>query len=257
MYLKNKVAIVTGATRGIGRSIAETFAEEGADVVLNGRNIDTESFKEMVEGIERNGSRVLTVQGDAGLSETADRIVRSTLNAFGRIDILVNNVGISPMASIEQITEQDWDEVMRVNLKSVFLCSKAVFPHMKAQKSGVILNISSGSAKSGGVGAHYASSKGAINTLTKSLAFEGARDGIRANAIAPGPVATEMADSLFDSERMRFLNSVIPLKRFASPKDIADTAVFLCSDEASYVTGEVVELDGGLLFYKPLSYLKT
>lgn len=254
MVLKDKVAIITGSSRGIGRSIAESFARERAHVVLNGRKTLSKQLEDLAEGMASYGVDALVVRGDVGQAQTAHRLIQQTVDRFGRIDILVNNVGISPMASIEEITEEEWDEVLRVNLKSAFLCSKAVLPQMKEQRSGVIINISSGSAKSGGVGAHYAASKGGMNTFTKSLAFEGAPYGIRANAIAPGPIETEMAESIFSDDRKRFLTSVIPLGRLGSSQDVADAVVFLCSDAASFITGEILEVDGGLIFYKPLSY---
>jgi 3-oxoacyl-[acyl-carrier protein] reductase len=254
LVLKDKVSIITGSSRGIGRSIAESFAREGAHVVLNGRKTSSSQLEDLAKGMASYGIEALVVRGDVGKAQTARRLVQQAIDRFGRVDILVNNVGISPMASIEAITEEEWDEVLRVNLKSAFLCSKAVLPHMKKQRSGVIINISSGSAKSGGVGAHYAASKGGMNTFTKSLAFEGAPYGIRANAIAPGPIETEMAESIFSDERKRFLTSVIPLQRLGASQDVADAVIFLCSDAGSYITGEILELDGGLMFYKPLSY---
>jgi 3-oxoacyl-[acyl-carrier protein] reductase len=254
LLLKDRIAVITGSSRGIGRSMARAFAGEGAHVVLNGRRTSSELLTELAKELESEGVPTLIVKGDVGTAAVAHRLIQRTLERFGRIDILVNNAGISPSASIEEITEEEWDDIFKTNLKSAFLCSKAVLPHMKRQRSGVILNISSGSAKSGGVGAHYAASKGGMSTLTKSLAFEGVPYGIRANAISPGPIATEMADSLFTPERKRFLESVIPLGRLGSPEEIADAALFLCSEEAGFITGEIRELDGGLNFYKPLSY---
>jgi 3-oxoacyl-[acyl-carrier protein] reductase len=254
--LKDRVAIVTGSSRGIGKSIALAFAREGAHIVLNGWRTSLQRLKTLAREIETQRVKTLIVRGDVSRAKGVHELIQKTLERFERIDILVNNVGISPLASIEQMTEKEWDEVIRINLKSTFLCSKMVFPYMKKQRSGVILNLSSGSAKSGGVGAHYAASKGAISTFTKSLAFEGAPLGIRAVAIAPGPIETEMAESLFKPERKQFLESIIPLGRLGKPEEIAEAAVFLCSDEASFITGEIVEIDGGLNFYKPLSYHK-
>ena len=254
MLLKDKVAVITGSSRGIGQSIARAFSREGAYVVLNGRKTFSKRLKELANEIESEGGKSLSVVGDVRDSRTAQRLIQKAIETFGRIDILVNNAGISPMAPIEQISEREWDDVFRVNLKSTFLCSKEVLPYMKRQRSGVVLNISSGSAKSGGVGAHYAASKAGVNTFTKSLAFDGAPYGIRANAISPGPIETEMADANFSPERKRVLESLIPLGRLGKTSDIADAAVFLCSEEASYITGEILELDGGLNFHKPLSY---
>lgn len=256
VLLKERVAIITGSSRGIGRSIADNFAREGAHIVLNGRETSEGQLEAMAKEIESFGVEVAIVRGDVGEAQTAERLCTHTLEKFGKIDILVNNAGVSPMATIEEITEEQWDEVIRINLKSTFLCSKMVLPHMKKRGSGVILNISSGSGKSGGVGAHYAASKGGINTFTRSLAFEGAPYGIRANAISPGPIETEMADGIFTAERKRTLSSIIPLGRLGDSQDIADAAIFLCSDKASFITGEILEVDGGLLFYKPLSYFK-
>ena len=254
MLLKDKVAVITGSSRGIGQSIARAFSKEGAHVVLNGRKSSAHRLKELAREIESGGGKTLSVIGDVGNARTVQRLIQKAVETFGRIDILVNNAGISPMVSIEGISEKQWDEVFRVNLKSTFLCSKEVLPYMKRQRSGVVLNISSGSAKSGGVGAHYAASKAGVNTFTKSLAFDGAPYGIRANAISPGPIETEMADANFSLERKRVLESLIPLGRLGKASDIADAAVFLCSEEASYITGEILELDGGLNFHKPLSY---
>lgn len=254
--LKDKVAIVTGSSRGIGKSIALALAREGAHIILNGKKTSLQQLKTLAKEIEAQGVKTLVVRGDVSRAKVAHELVQKTLDRFKRVDILINNVGISPAASIEQMTEKEWDEVIRINLKSTFLCSKMIFPQMKKQRTGVILNLSSGSAKSGGVGAHYAASKAAINTFTKSLAFEGAPLGIRAVAIAPGPIETEMADSLFKPARKHFLESVIPLGRLGKPEEIAEVAVFLCSEEASFITGEIVEIDGGLNFYKPLSYSK-
>lgn len=254
MLLKDKVAVVTGSSRGIGRSIAENFVRQGARVVLNGREKPSPVLASFMDEIEKQGGETLFVKGDAGDAATADRFVQEALDRWGKIDILVNNAGISPMAAIEQISEAEWDRVLGVNLKSAFLCSKAVLPHMKKQGGGVIVNISSGSGKSGGIGAHYAASKAGLNTFTKSLAFEGAPFAIRANAVAPGPIETDMVDSIFSPDRKRFLESIIPLGRLGLSQDIADAVVFLCSDTASYITGEIMELDGGLQFFKPLSY---
>jgi 3-oxoacyl-[acyl-carrier protein] reductase len=254
MAFKDKVAVVTGSSRGIGRSIAENFVRQGARVVLNGRKSPSPALASFMDEIEKQGGETLFIQGDAGDAATAASFVQGALDRWGRIDILVNNAGISPMATIEQISEAEWDRVLGVNLKSAFLCSKAVLPHMKKQGGGVIVNISSGSGKSGGIGAHYAASKAGLNTFTKSLAFEGAPHGIRANAIAPGPIETDMVDSIFSPDRKRFLESIIPLGRLGYSQDIANAVVFLCSDTAGYITGEIMELDGGLQFFKPLSY---
>jgi 3-oxoacyl-[acyl-carrier protein] reductase len=254
LLLKDKIAVITGSSRGIGRSMARAFAREGAHVVLNGRRTSSRLLTELAKELESEGVHTLIVKGDVGTAAVAHRLIQKTLDRFGRIDILVNNAGISPSASIEEITEAEWDDVFKTNLKSTFLCSKMALASMKKRGSGVILNISSGSAKSGGVGAHYAASKAGVSTFTKSLSFEGAPYSIRANAISPGPIATEMAHELFTPERKKTLESLIPLGRLGKPEEIADVAVFLCSEEASFITGEIIELDGGLNFYKPLSY---
>ncbi len=252
--LKGKVSIITGSSKGIGLAIARAFAKEGSDLVLNGRSVSLKVLQGIARDLESFGIRAIAVRGDVGSVSIVRRLIFQTARTFGRVDILVNNVGISPMASLAQIKDSAWNDVLRTNLTSAFLCSREVLPYMKKQRAGVILNISSGSAKSGGVGAHYAASKGGLNTLTRSTAFEGAPYGIRANAIAPGPIETEMAEHLFNPERKRRLESVIPLRRLGAPDDIASAAVFLSSGEASYITGEILEIDGGLNFYKPLSY---
>ncbi len=235
-------------------AIARAFAREGSDIVLNGRTASTKALQAISRDLRSLGVRAIAVRGDVGLPSLIRHLVSQAFETFGRIDILVNNAGISPMASLAEIKDSAWESVLKTNLTSAFLCSREVLPYMKRRKKGVILNISSGSAKSGGVGAHYAASKGGVNTLTRSLAFEGGPYGIRANAIAPGPIETEMAEHLFSPERRAMLESVIPLKKLGVSRDIAEAAVFLCSDEASYITGETLEIDGGLNFYKPLSY---
>jgi 3-oxoacyl-[acyl-carrier protein] reductase len=252
--MKDKVAIITGSSRGIGSAIARTFAEEGAHIVLNGRHTPSAALDRLAGELSGQGRKVLVVRGDVGTMDCAHELVSRTIDAFGAVHVLVNNAGVSPMASIEEISPDEWDEVFRINLKSSFLCGREVFPIMKKQNTGCILNISSCSGKSGGIGAHYAASKAGMNSLTRTLAFEGAPYGIRANAIAPGPIETDMVREMFEDQRRSFLESIIPLGRLGTVQDIADAALFLCSDNAGFVTGEVLEIDGGLTWFKPLSY---
>lgn len=254
MVLKDKVAIVTGSSRGIGWSIARLFALEGAHVVLHGTVRSSSVLNSRSREIKTLGRKALIIKGDVGDRAMVENLTARTLEELGRIDILVNNAGISPMAVIEEIAEEAWENVFKTNLTSAFLFSRAILPHMKQRRSGLILNISSGSGKSGGVGAHYAASKGGMNTFTRSLAFEGAPYGIRVNAIAPGPIESDMSEGIFSPNRKRFLESVIPLRRLGTSEDVANAALFLCSDDAEYITGEILELDGGLDFHKPLSY---
>ena len=252
--MKDKIAVITGSSRGIGTAIARSFAMEGAHIVLNGRHTPSAALDHLASELSGYGGKVLVVRGDVGTAECARELVSQTIETFGAVHVLVNNAGVSPMASIEEISPNEWDEVFRINLKSASLCAREAFPFMKKQRSGCILNISSCSGKSGGIGAHYAASKAGMNSLTRTLAFEGAPYGIRVNALAPGPIETDMARGMFEDQRRAFLESVIPLGRLGTVQDVADAALFLCSDNAGFVTGEVLEIDGGLTWYKPLSY---
>lgn len=248
--LSDKVAVVTGAGRGIGRAVALRLAGEGADVAVN--DIDFDSARRTGEQIEALGRASLALQADVSKLGEVQGMFRKILTRFGRVDILVNNAGISPkkgggkvpMAGIE---EEEWDRVINVNLKGVFLCSQAVIESMKGQHFGRIINISSIVAKTGDTGpagGHYAASKGGILSFTKALARELAPYGVTANAIAPGFIATELFEAT-DPEIEEFLRGQVPLGRFGTPEEVAELVAFLASDGVGYITGATIDINGG------------
>ncbi|MCI0444869.1 glucose 1-dehydrogenase [bacterium] len=247
MNLKNQVAIVTGGKTGIGYATASRFAEEGARVII----ADIQDANPEVLALKKIGADVHSIRLDVSVEWQVAQLVEQTVSAYGRIDVLVNNAGIDLAKKITETTEIEWDRLMNVNLKGVFLCSKAVIPVMRNQQSGVIVNVASELGIVGGSEiAAYSASKGGVIQLTKSMAIDHASDGIRINCIAPGPVTTPLLNSIIasatDPEKER--NSIISktlLKRFAHPEEIASVIVFVASDEASYMTGSVVTIDGG------------
>ncbi|EHQ91431.1 3-oxoacyl-[acyl-carrier-protein] reductase [Desulfosporosinus youngiae] len=245
MMLKDRVAIVTGSGRGIGRAIALELAASGAKVVVNyaGRPDKAEETLEMIRGA---GGEGLVVQADVSQQADVDRLVRTTLEHFGRIDILVNNAGITRDTLLLRMKEADWDAVMATNLKGVFLCTKAVSKGMLKQRSGAIVNISSVVGLSGNAGqANYAAAKAGIIGFTKSVAKEFASRGIRVNAVAPGYISTDMTEALAEGTQTEILRA-IPLGRIGNPEDVAKVVRFLVSPEASYITGQTLSVDGGM-----------
>lgn len=245
MGLRNKVSIVTGAGQGLGRAIGLRLAEGGADIAI--LDINLESAKKVAEEIESMGRKALFLKGDVSRSLEVKMMVDLVLQKFGKIDILINNAGISLVAYVENMTEEDWDRVMTVNLKSIFLCSKAVMGIMKKQGSGRIVNLGSVAGKLGGFKTcAYSVSKAGIMCFTKALARELAPFGITVNAVAPGMINTEMAQNISKGNFSRYLKS-IPLGRIGSPEDVANAVAFLVSDEARYITGEILDVNGGML----------
>ena len=240
---EGKVAIITGAARGIGREIARQLAERGAAVAV----VDIDA-KGALETAEQIGSNALAIACDVASSQAVAAMVETVIAQLGRIDILVNNAGICERASIEEITEEQWDRTMAVNLKGPFLVSRAVAPRMKSQGSGRIINISSIAGKIGGlmVGVHYTASKGGLLAMTRGLARELAPFGITVNSVCPAMVDTEMGRLFGDEEKRRYLAG-IPLGRLATPEDVAAAVLYLASDAAAYVTGEVIDVNGGLV----------
>lgn len=243
MKLKNKVAIVTGAAQGIGKGIALALAKEGAKVVV-GDIIDKTS--EVVNEIEKLGSEAIAVRTDVSNSKDTERLASEALRKFGRIDILVNNAGIYPFKSLLEMTEQDWDRVIGINLKGVFNCTKAVMPSMVQQKSGNIVNIASiaGAVVGYAYLVHYSASKGGVLGFTRAAALELAQYNVRVNAVAPGGVLTPTTQS-YDKDALKQTEQAIPLKRMGKPEDIANLVVFLASDESAYITGQCIVADGG------------
>jgi len=246
--LEGKVAIVTGSSRGIGRSIAEAFAAAGAAIGVNGRDI--EAARAAANAIAATGAKSLAVAADVSNAADVERLIQTTVTTFGRLDILVNNAGISPYYKpAETMSETEWDDIMRVNLKGVFLCSQAASRAMIPQKSGCIINMSSiGSKVALPRLVAYCSAKGAINELTRVLAAEWASYGIRVNAIAPGYILTDLTKGLRENpNRLEAMLRRIPLGHLGTPANIVGAAIYLASDAASYVTGTILDVDGGWL----------
>lgn len=245
MKLKDKIAIVTGAGRGIGRAVALDLAHEGAKVVVNySRSAD--AAEQVVHEIVTAGGEAVAMQADVAQSAQVDALVSATLERFGRIDILVNNAGITRDKLILRMTEEDWDAVLDTNLKGAFLCVKAVAPRMVKQKGGIIVNIGSVIGKVGQAGqVNYSSSKSGLIGLTKSVAKELGSRNIRVNAVAPGYVETDMTQVLKEEHREAVMKQV-PLGRLGRCEDIAQVVTFLCSEAAAYIQGEVISVDGGL-----------
>jgi len=246
MKLKNKVAIITGSARGIGKATALRFAQEGAMVVVN--DVDLEEAKEVVSQINSQQEKAVAVKADVSDEKEVEKMVEVAYSKFGRIDILVNNAGIIKRGSIEDHSYEDWDKVIAVNLRGTYNCAKAVVPIMKNQRYGKIINVSSVAGKVGDIASapSYGSSKGAINALTKSLARELAEYGICVNAVAPHAIETEMS-SEWPEKKRREIIAQIPLKRLGRPEEVAAAILFLASDEASFITGEILDVNGGYL----------
>ncbi len=243
--LEGKVAIITGASRGIGRAVARKYAEEGAHVVLTARTI-TEGVRDFLKEIESLGVKAKAYSSDVSIFSTAHDLVQEVLQEFGRIDILVNNAGITQDTLMMRMTEEQWDSVININLKGAFNMIHAVTPIMMKQKSGNIINMSSVVGVSGNAGqANYAASKAGMIGLTMSIAKEMGSRGIRANTIAPGFIDTDMTQTLSEEVRKQW-TSQIPLRRGGTPEDVAGVAVFLASDLSSYVTGQTINVCGGM-----------
>jgi NAD(P)-dependent dehydrogenase (short-subunit alcohol dehydrogenase family) len=245
--MEGRVAIVTGAAQGIGASIAQRFASEKIKVVV--ADIKKESGERTVSQIREAGGNAIFVEANVSKRVETDRMVRETIKAFGRLDILVNNAGINYLTPVlEQVSEEEWDWVFTVNVKGVYFCMSAAMDPMKDQKWGRIINIGSIAGKQGGPasGIHYCASKAAVMCLTKQFARSLAPFGITVNSIAPGIVDTEMGRSLGSDVIQRTIN-LTPLGRLASPEDIAHAALFLASEGAAFITGEVLDVNGGAL----------
>ncbi|MBN2209764.1 MAG: SDR family oxidoreductase [Sedimentisphaerales bacterium] len=246
MLLKNKVAIITGAAGGIGRAVARFFADSGAQLVLI--DLDEAALNQVIASLPEKSKNSLTIVADVADESDVKSAVASVLRQFDRIDILVNCAGICKMISILDIEVAEWDRIMAVNLRSVFLFSKEVFRHMRDRRYGKIINIASAAAKIGGLaaGAHYSASKAGVICFTKSLALQAAAYKINVNAVCPGPTKTEMTNAWGQQTNNDFADK-IPFKQYAHPDDIAAAVLFLASDNARYITGEILDVNGGLV----------
>lgn len=245
MKLEGKVALVTGASRGIGRAISLALAAEGAAVGVNYRS-GKDQATEVVELIAGGGGKAVAVQGDVAEYEQAEAVVAQTVADLGGLHILVNNAGISKDALIYNMDPGDWLEVMRVNFGGVFNCTKASMAHFMGQREGVIVNISSVMADRGWTGeSNYAASKGAINSFTRCSAIELARFGVRVNAVLPGFAVTELVGGLVEKDGGKGILKQIPMKKFAKVEEVAQVVTFLSGPDASYMTGSMVVVDGG------------
>ena len=244
--LEGKTVIITGASRGIGRGIAEVFAKQGANIAFTYRSSD-EKAKALEGELSANGCKVKGYKSDASNFEAAQQLAVDVLEEFGSIDVLVNNAGITKDGLLMRTSEDDFDRVMDINMKSVFNMTKAVLRPMLKQRKGSIINMSSVVGVKGNAGqANYSASKAAINGFTKSTALELGSRNIRCNSIAPGFIETEMTEALGEDQIQEWRNS-IPLKRGGTTEDIANSALFLASDMSAYVTGQVLHVCGGML----------
>jgi 3-oxoacyl-[acyl-carrier protein] reductase len=246
MQLNEKTAVVTGASRGIGKAIALAFAKAGANVVVNYTS-NAKAAQEVVEEIEKMGRKALSVKADVSKPEEVENLISEVLNSFGSIDILVNNAGITRDKLIIKMTESDFDEVISTNLKGAFNCTKSAAKVMIKQKSGKIINISSVVGIIGNSGqSNYAAAKAGLIGFTKSMAKELARRGITVNAVAPGFIETEMSAVLPEAVKEEFMKG-IPLGRGGKAEDVANVVLFLASKYSDYITGQVIHIDGGMV----------
>ncbi|HLG19691.1 MAG TPA: 3-oxoacyl-[acyl-carrier-protein] reductase [Bdellovibrionota bacterium] len=240
-----KVAVVTGAARGIGRAIAEILAENGADLGIC--DLKEEWLTETAEAVSQFGRKVKCVAADVSRAESVTHAIDEITQAFGRIDILVNNAGITKDSLLVRMSEEDWDAVINVNLKGTFLFTKAVARPMMKQQGGNIVNIASVIGLMGNAGqANYAASKAGVIALTKSTAKELASRNVRVNAVAPGFIQTKMTEGLPDDVKKKMMEA-IPLKRLGTPQDVAKAVLFFASEASGYTTGQVLNVDGGMV----------
>ncbi|MBO5515486.1 MAG: 3-oxoacyl-[acyl-carrier-protein] reductase [Schwartzia sp.] len=246
MLLDGKCALVTGASRGIGRAVALKLASEGAKVALNFAGNEA-AANEVRQEIEAAGGQAILVKADVANEAAVQEMVQKTADAFGRIDILVNNAGITRDGLLARMKEEDWDAVLSTNLKGVFLTTKAVAKLMMKQRAGRIVNMASVVGVTGNAGqANYSAAKAGVIGFTKTIARELASRGVTVNAVAPGFIDTDMTSVLSDKAKEAALTG-IPLGRMGTPEDVAAAVLFLASDQASYVTGQVLHVDGGMV----------
>ena len=248
MRVRDKAAVVTGAGRGIGEAIALRLAEEGAKVVVN--DVNEENCGRAVEAIRSKGGQAVLVIGSVTVREIAQKIIDTAVKEFGTVDILVNNAGILRDASLHKMTDEQWDQVIEVNLKGVFLCTQCAARVMRERGYGKIINLSSVMWRGNPGQLNYSAAKAGIIGMTKTAAKELAPRRINVNAIAPGLILTDMLKSMppiLFARMEKSLPSLVPLGRFGSPRDVANLALFLASDESSYITGQIIYCDGGMI----------
>lgn len=244
MKLAGKVALVTGAAQGIGKAVALLLARNGADIVVS--DINLEKAEETAKEVQALGRKALATKVDVATLGDVEKMVEAILAQFGKVDILVNNAGIARDKLILRMTEEDWDAVLNINLKGTFNCTKAVVRHMSKQRSGKIVNIASVVGEMGNAGqGNYAASKAGVIGFTKTIAREFAQRGINVNAIAPGYIETPMTDALPDKAKEE-LKRLIPMDRLGKPEDVAEAVLFLVSEASSYITGHVLNVNGGI-----------
>jgi 3-oxoacyl-[acyl-carrier protein] reductase len=243
--LEGRVALVTGSSRGIGEAIALRLAQEGAKVAVN-YHTGEEAAARVVEAIAASGGDAVSIGADVSREDQVNTLVKRVLEHWQRLDILVNNAGITRDRLLLRMSSQDWDEVLNVNLRGAYMCTRAALPHMVRRRHGRIVNVSSVVGLSGNPGqANYAASKAGLIGLTKAVAREVASRNITVNAVAPGYIVTDMVQGLPEEVQKSVLEH-IPLARFGAPEDVAEAVAFLCSDGAGYITGQVIGIDGGL-----------
>lgn len=246
MQLKGKTAIVTGGARGIGRAIALTLAKAGANIVINYTS-SSKAADEVVEEAKKLGVSALAMKADVSKNDEIENLVKQVLNDFGSIDILVNNAGITRDNLLIRMSEEDFQDVIDINLKGAFICTKHVSKVMMKQRTGKIINIASVVGVMGNAGqSNYAASKAGLIGFTKSIAKELAKRNVNVNAVAPGYIETDMTASLSDKVKEEFMN-VIPLPRAGQPQDVANAVLFLSSEYSDYITGQVIHIDGGMV----------
>jgi len=250
MDLTNKIAIITGARRGMGKTHAITLAKAGVKVVV--ADISEEDCQKVVDEIKEQGGQALSIKCDVTKKEEVEEMVRKTVEEFGKVDILVNNAGICQFKPFLELTEEEWDRTLDINLKGYFLCAQTAAKEMVKQKSGVIVNVASVAMGQVGVGmatiAHYCASKGGIVAMTEALAVELAPYNIRVNAVAPGMIETPMIDTVKqDPKQMEAMLTRVPMGRAGKPEEVSNLVLFLASDESSYITGSTIVVDGGWL----------
>ncbi len=244
--LGGKVALVTGASRGIGAVVACRLAQAGVKVGVN-YHASPDAAAQVVDSITKAGGEALLVGGDVSQQESAEAVIKRTVEHWGNIDILVNNAGITRDSLLLRMKPEDFDSVISVNLRGAFLCTRYVMPHLIRQRSGRVINMSSVVGLSGNPGqANYAAAKAGLVGLTKAVAREVASRNVTVNALAPGYIATAMVEELSEETQAKIL-ARIPMGRFGTPEDVAEAVVFLCSDGAAYITGQVLTIDGGMI----------